>query len=225
MPDFVEKLQECEILEKEKKITIRQKSWSKVIRWDLPTHFPIPLRTFKNLELVSDETITAIPHEYVPLGLVAEEIRLVVLLPAKNRTDPLYAHFAHESIYGKAAYHCLSYTWGTGEVSSELTLNGMTFPIRKNLEDALRGIRSEISKTTIWIDAICIDQQNVRERSREVARMRQIYENANCVIVWLGEEYEDSDLALEFIAHTNGYDSMDMFVDLEAIRVFRKLPR
>jgi Heterokaryon incompatibility protein (HET) len=45
--------------------------------------------------------------------------------------------------------------------------------------------------------------------------MHQIYENADCVIVWLGEEDEDSNLALEFIAHTSGYDSMDMFVDWE----------
>ncbi|PMD37703.1 HET-domain-containing protein, partial [Hyaloscypha variabilis F] len=139
-------------------------------------------------------------HEYVPLDLVAEEIRLVVLLSAKNRSDPLYAHFAHESIYGNVAYQCLSYTWGTDEKTSELTLNGMTIAIRKNLENALRGLRNETSKTTIWIDAICIDQRNVKERSRQVSRMHQIYENADGVLVWLGEADEDSDLALDFIA-------------------------
>ncbi|KAE9364237.1 HET-domain-containing protein, partial [Stipitochalara longipes BDJ] len=148
-------------------------------------------------------------HEYVPLDLVAEEIRLVVLLPAKNRTDPLYAHFAHESIYGNVSYQCLSYTWGKDEMTSELILNGMTFPIRKNLEDALRGIRNEISTTTIWIDAVCIDQQNVKERSRQVSRMYQIYENADCVLVWLGETDEDSDLALDFLASANGYNAND----------------
>jgi hypothetical protein len=215
MPDFMERLQEQGILEKEKQITIRQKAWSKVNRWDAPTHFPIPLRTFENVHLLTDETITAIPHEYVPLDLVAEEIRLVVLLPAKHRTDPLYAHFAHESIYGNVSYQCLSYTWGTGEAASELTLNGMKFPIRKSLEGALRSLRNEINKTTIWVDAICIDQQNVREKSRQVSRMHQIYENADCVLVWLGEADEDSDLALDFIASTNGYGSVDIFVDWE----------
>jgi Heterokaryon incompatibility protein (HET) len=207
MPDLMELLEERGILEKERQITIRQKAWSKIIRWEAPTHFPIPLRTFENIH-IPEESIIPIPHEYVPLDLVAEEIRLVVLLPAKNRNDPLYAHFAHESIYGNVSYLCLSYTWGIGEATSVLILNGMTFPIRKNLEDALRDIRDDISTTTIWIDAICIDQQNVRERSRQVSRMHQIYENADSVLVWLGEADEDSDLALDFIARRKGYDSM-----------------
>jgi len=213
MPEFMEKLQEGGVLEQERQITLRQKAWSKVIRWDAPTHFPIPLRTFENVKLVTDETIDPIPHEYVPLDLVAEEIRLVVLLPAKNRSDPLYAHFAHESIYGNVAYQCLSYTWGTDEKTSELTLNGMTIAIRKNLENALRGLRNETSKTTIWIDAICIDQRNVKERSRQVSRMHQIYENADGVLVWLGEADEDSDLALDFIASKFSYDAMDILRD------------
>lgn len=84
MPEFIEMLQEQGILEKEKQITIREKDWSKIIRYDAPTHFPIPLRTFENLELVSDETVNRIPHEYMPLDLVAEELRLVVLQPARN---------------------------------------------------------------------------------------------------------------------------------------------
>jgi hypothetical protein len=206
-------LQEQGILEKEKQITIREKDWSKIIRYDAPTHFPIPLRTFENVELVSDETVDRIPHEYVPLDLVAEELRLVVLQPARNWDAPLYAHFAHESIYGKVVFHCLSYTWGTGEATSELTLNGQLFPTRKNLENALRSLRSEVSKTTVWIDAICIGQENVRERSRQVARMNQIFEKADCVLVWLGEADEDSDLALDFIASTRGYNSIENMMD------------
>jgi hypothetical protein len=219
MPEFMEKLQEGGVLEQERQITLRQKAWSKVIRWDAPTHFPIPLRTFENVKLVTDETIDPIPHEYVPLDLVAEEIRLVALLPAKNRSDPLYAHFAHESIYGNVAYQCLSYTWGTDETTSELILNGMTIAIRKSLENALRGLRNETSKTTIWIDAIFIDQRNVKERSRQVSRMHQIYENADGVLVWLGEADEDSDLALDFIASKSGYDAMDILRDRKMLRL------
>jgi len=215
MPDFMEKLQEEGVLEQERQITIRPKAWSKVIRWDAPTHFPIPLRTFENIKLVTDENIIPIAHEYVPLDLVAEEIRLVVLLPAKSRTDPLYAHFAHESMYGNVSYQCLSYTWGTDELTSELILNGMIVPIRKNLEDALRGLRNQTSKTTIWVDAICIDQQNIKERSRQVSRMHQIYESADGVLVWLGESDEDNDIALDSIASRYGYDSMDVLVDWE----------
>jgi hypothetical protein len=209
MPDFMEQLQEDGILEKERQITIREKDWPKIIRSDFPTHYPIPLRSFKDEELKSDEAATRIAHEHVPLDLMAEEIRLVAVLPAANRADPLYTHFAHESVYRKVVYHRLSYTWGTGGAASELTLNGQLFPIRKNLEDALRSLRSEISKTTLWIDAICIDQENVRERSRQVACMHQIYEKADVVLVWLGEADEYSDIAMDFIASARGYSSTE----------------
>jgi len=58
MPDFMEQLQEDGILEKEKQITICEKDWSKIIRSDFPTHYPIPLRSFKEEELKSDESAT-----------------------------------------------------------------------------------------------------------------------------------------------------------------------
>jgi hypothetical protein len=50
-----------------------------------------------------------------------------------------------------------------------------------------------------WIDSICIDQTNILERSDHVRRMKQIYENAHNTIVWLGEQSDDSDTALDFI--------------------------
>lgn len=110
-------------------------------------------------------------------------------------------------------YHCLSYTWGTGEATSELTLNGQLFPIRKNLENALRSLRSKVSKTTVWINAICIDQENVREQSRQVARMNQIFKKADCILVWLREADKDNDLALDFIASTRGHNSIENMID------------
>jgi hypothetical protein len=94
---------------------------------DALTHFLIPLQTFKDEEFILDETITAIPHASVHLDLLAGEIRLVVLLPAENCTKPLYAHFAHQSVCGIVAYRCLLYTWVTGDVTSELTLDRIIF--------------------------------------------------------------------------------------------------
>jgi hypothetical protein len=44
----------------------------------------------------------------------------------------------------------------------------------------------------MWIDAVCIDQDNLRERAAQVQFMAMIYAHASCVIVWLGEEADDS---------------------------------
>lgn len=38
----------------------------------------------------------------------------------------------------------------------------------------------------VWIDALCINQTDIDERSAQVRLMPQIYSNASCVIVWLG---------------------------------------
>jgi hypothetical protein len=48
----------------------------------------------------------------------------------------------------------------------------------------------------LWIDAICINQDNLSERSEEVAKMGEIYRNAQRVVIWLGEQSEDSSLAV-----------------------------
>ena len=153
MADVMEGLHDGGILEKEKQFTVRQKDWSKVIRdVKLPTHYPIPLRTFSNEQIKGDQNaIQRVPHQYLPLDLVAEEIRLVVLLPATDESAPLVGHFAHESIFGAAEYVCLSYSWGSQQKTEELTLNGQLIYITQNLDQALRDIRTAVHPTVIWV--------------------------------------------------------------------------
>lgn len=109
-------------------------------------------------------------------------------------------------------YYALSYTWGPAEerlpstpqpLESESTpfvlVNGAVLPVTANLLDALErlylhfGNQSlQCHKPLIWIDAICIDQQNDDERSRQVALMGEIYSNASKVVVWLGRDDSNS---------------------------------
>lgn len=71
--------------------------------------------------------------------------------------------------------------------------------VRNSLLIALKYLRLSDAPKTIWVDAICIDQQNITEKGREVARMGQIYNNAMQVLVWLGPEDESTPMALEAI--------------------------
>jgi hypothetical protein len=98
-------------------------------------------------------------------------------------------------------YTALSYTWGAAEESMtgeadpplrEILVNDKRFPIGSNLYDCLCELRrridvSESRSMFIWIDAICIDQFNVHERSMQIGLMGNIYRNASRVIVWLGK--------------------------------------
>jgi hypothetical protein len=52
----------------------------------------------------------------------------------------------------------------------------------------------------LWVDAICIDQSNIEERNHQVKLMDLIYKNAKIVFMWLGEEADGSDLAMEILS-------------------------
>ncbi|KAH8764113.1 heterokaryon incompatibility protein-domain-containing protein [Hyaloscypha sp. PMI_1271] len=77
----------------------------------------------------------------------------------------------------------------------------MQVQIRENLWQALYHLRSEEHELTLWIDALCINQNDLQERGSQVSRMSAIYGIAKEVMVWLGPADEDSKLAIDFIQH------------------------
>lgn len=71
--------------------------------------------------------------------------------------------------------------------------------VTENLEAALQQISSEGETFRIWIDALCINQNNLVERSHEVKRMKEIYRGASKVVVWLGQKTQYTTFAFDFI--------------------------
>lgn len=78
-------------------------------------------------------------------------------------------------------------------------MNGQKMAIRKNLAQVIRAIRLPDRILPIWIDALSINQKDVIERSRQVPRMGEIYDNAVMVYSYLGEPTEDIDSVFDFI--------------------------
>ncbi|MCJ1323969.1 hypothetical protein MMC10_000631 [Thelotrema lepadinum] len=116
-------------------------------------------------------------------------IRLVTINPARDETPivcTLKTVLLEESILG--SYEALSYTWGDPTGNSSIIINDMHFFITLNLHDFLIRARSKSDPLTFWIDSICINQADPKERSGQVRLMRDIYANAANVRVWLGEE-------------------------------------
>ena len=83
-------------------------------------------------------------------------------------------------------YDALSYVWGSQADKRQITCNGQSIDITQNLHCALVQLRNEHDEHVIWIDQLCINQDDTEERSREVAIMGQIYGLAQKVIVWPG---------------------------------------
>jgi hypothetical protein len=101
--------------------------------------------------------------------------------------------------YSWGDYAALSYVWGSPTPAHTIQINGEPFSVGDNLYHALRQLRRSrriMQGLRMWIDAICINQDDVAERSREVARMRDIYAHAWQVIIWLGPEADNSEIAL-----------------------------
>ena len=74
-----------------------------------------------------------------------------------------------------------------------------SFWITKNLNAALRALRHTTEDRWLWVDAICINQEDIPERNQEVLRMMSIYRMAEHVIVWIGEPSEDSGVAIDHL--------------------------
>jgi hypothetical protein len=108
---------------------------------------------------------------------------------------------------GRPEYVALSYTWGhpvwddfKDDLSHTIICNGQQVPVGFNLYEALHYIfiESDIAPKLIWIDAICIDQSNVEERSVQVKQMTSVYIHAKHVMIWLGAEDQDAKEASGF---------------------------
>ena len=137
--------------------------------------------------------------QYQPLK--SDEIRL--LQPISRSSGPLRYRIVHVSLTSKPHYAALSYTWGSPGYTHHVSLNGQRFPIRQNLYDALDQISStKLVNRYLWVDAICVNQgENVEaldERSTQITLMRQIYEQAGKVLVWLGKPDDDINNRLAF---------------------------
>jgi hypothetical protein len=73
------------------------------------------------------------------------------------------------------------------------------FYVRDNLAAALQQFRREDEDVNIWCDAVCINQSDVKEKTAQVARMHEIYSEAEYVCVWLGAGNEETKETFEFL--------------------------
>lgn len=130
-----------------------------------------------------------------------QEIRVLHLNVGQD-IDPLRGRLEHVTLADPSRFVAVSYEWGDPTKTRSNTLgNGSAFPITESLHNALRDIRRDYlsrESRTLWVDAICIDQQNITERQHQVSIMSQIYRSATIAITYIGPARDNSDLAIPF---------------------------
>jgi hypothetical protein len=161
--------------------------------------------------------------QYFPLSLGAGNIRLLHLLPYNDENEPiqcqLFDYALQKSGKRMHLYSALSYVWGDSEKPRSIYIDKHDLPVTENLYTALLHLRNPSYKRILWIDAICIDQNNTAEKEQQILFMAKIYSQANSVLVWLGEAADNSDQALETIRVAGGKatNSFNNEINLSAV--------
>ncbi|EKG14521.1 Heterokaryon incompatibility [Macrophomina phaseolina MS6] len=126
------------------------------------------------------------PLSYSPLDPKRRQIRLLTLHPGSWRAR-IRCSLTTVSLLDEPDYEALSYVWGDPQSTAPIFVDGCVFLATVNLWRALRRLRRHYPRT-IWIDAICINQKDVAEKSSQVAMMKDVYSNCRQGILWLGED-------------------------------------
>lgn len=138
-------------------------------------------------------------YQHAPFTSASEELRLLILHPALSLEAPLCGELLCGELHPRResevrnTYEALSYAWGAEDSEQFLYVDSRPLKIRCNLRDALRRLRFNDRPRTLWVDAICINQKDDREKTVQVREMGRIYRSAYQVIVWLGEDSECKD--------------------------------
>ncbi|KAF3808548.1 Heterokaryon incompatibility protein 6 [Colletotrichum gloeosporioides] len=122
---------------------------------------------------------------YTVLDPTKREVRLLRLL-AGNEADGIHCELHATSLDSPDEYEALSYVWGSASDTRPITLQQTAKNVTMNLEAALRHLRYPDRARMLWVDVLCIDQENVQERNQQVRWMSDIYSTATQVVVWLG---------------------------------------
>lgn len=134
---------------------------------------------------------TFTPFAYEKLDHGTDSIRVLEVLPGPVRSK-IRCTMRHTNI-SSAEYACLSYTWQPSHPQHEVEINGHQCTVGENLYQFLNAYRmfmaddaQEKHYKKIWIDALCINQNDVPEKNHQVSQMGKVYQGSAQVLIWLG---------------------------------------
>ncbi|KAB2109236.1 hypothetical protein AG0111_0g2602 [Alternaria gaisen] len=133
----------------------------------------------------------------------ADSIRLLRLHGSGDISDPIFGtleiYRLHDSC--RPIFGAFSYTWADSKGDSSLCetiflgLQYDVLPVTTNCLAALRRFRNSADRL-IWVDAICINQFDLKERGHQVPLMKDIYTSAARVLIYLGDSNSGAESAI-----------------------------
>jgi heterokaryon incompatibility protein (HET) len=168
-------------------------------RSSLSSKAQVTLKESLKAEVLPKEPSYSGPYIYRPLE--NSQIRLLRLYPGRGpniKCEIIHHNSKTEFRY----YEALSYSWGVPQLTRKIQCGVKEkkyVSVTENAYQALLRLRNPERPRDIWIDAVCIDQQNIAERNHQVGLMTKIYESASSTVVFVGEPDEESNVAMRFL--------------------------
>ncbi|RSL73750.1 hypothetical protein CEP54_000116 [Fusarium duplospermum] len=142
----------------------------------------------------------SLPRRHSPMKDPKRCLRLLHLNDSTSHV--LSGRFECDWIHRVRPYEAVSYTWGgeDGDYTKTefILIDGKLFPITKNCAAVLHKIRKPGETLAIWIDSICINQNDVNERSVQVSQMGKIFSGAQKVHIYIGSNVDDRTVSNAF---------------------------
>ncbi|KAF3074533.1 hypothetical protein CFAM422_003408 [Trichoderma lentiforme] len=131
----------------------------------------------------------------------SRSIRVIKLHGATSPSDDIRFDLITVSLDVPLPYEAISYTWSGQPLDRPVYANGREYLVTRNAKDVMKRLRPNKPEHSrnLWIDAICINQKDDREKAVEVQLMYEIYANAERVNIWLGQGSESTALALKWL--------------------------
>lgn len=135
--------------------------------------------------------------------LTQGQIRLLTIDLTEG--EPFQLSLNHYPYDASLKYNALSYAWnppveGNGPPQVQVRCDTASFELSADLYQAIKSLAILHISRPIWIDCICIDQSNIKEKEWQLPLMGNYYSRAKMVWIWLGESYGNSDSAMEAMA-------------------------
>ncbi|KAH7134683.1 heterokaryon incompatibility protein-domain-containing protein [Dactylonectria estremocensis] len=116
------------------------------------------------------------------------EIRILYLLPHNGDNESLLkGDLKVVALEKDPEYDAISYVWGNSESLIDVEISGHTVGVTKNLHSLLQRLRLADRTRPLWIDQLCINQWDLKEKAQQVRLMRQIYSKCQTCQIWMGE--------------------------------------
>lgn len=127
------------------------------------------------------------------------EIRLLHIFPGSGPTHIACALHTVNLAQPQLKFEAVSYCWGGSDKACNIRIANRRLPVTESAVDALWQFRESAKKRIVWLDAICINQEDLDEKNQQVRMMGEIYRRAARVLAWAGGQSEGSRRALRTV--------------------------